>query len=261
MRVHVRWLLVVIGLLIPGLTPLRAQVPVIDALNLVETVQIAYNTYQTYRSLLQEYEVVVRMAQRLGNMQRFRTPDVAFATHELTRYPEGGPLLAAFNHGDPTATGYRRVVRALAALDRTGAIRAELRPHLERAYATIELADSTASLAGHQVGHVRSFSRGLAEVIAALETDTVGGSDDEHQQTAILDRLAATEIVARRQDTAANQLLSHLVEQALVQNKRQRDAEAVVMNMHINSEQHAIAYGRSFFTPASDAQIRAWRQP
>ena len=44
--------------------------------------------------------------------------------------------------------------------------------------------------------------------------------------TAILDKVAAAELLGRRQDMAANQLLSHALEQMLARSKRLRDTEA-----------------------------------
>src|SRR4029077_6087943 len=51
--------------------------------------------------------------------------------------------------------------------------------------------------------------------------------------TAVLDKVAAGELVARRQDVATNQLLSHALEQLLARSKRMRDAEAALMNMRL----------------------------
>ena len=45
--------------------------------------------------------------------------------------------------------------------------------------------------------------------------------------TAILDKIAAGELLARRQDMLSNQLLSHALEQLLARSKRLRDTEAV----------------------------------
>ena len=51
--------------------------------------------------------------------------------------------------------------------------------------------------------------------------------------TAILDKVAAGELLGRRQDMAANQLLSHALEQLLARSKRLRDTEAATMNMQL----------------------------
>lgn len=240
----------------------RAQVPVIDVANIIETTQIAYNTYESWRQLVQQYELLVRMARRAAGMTRYRTPDVPVAFHNPGRYLSGVPLIRALNGGDPSGQAYDSVTRtALRPESALAAMPAAARRNVEREYATIDIADSTGSLAGHQIGHVRSYTAATTAAIRALENDTLGGSDDEHHQTAILDRINAAEIIARRQDTAANQLISHLVEQSLVANKRQRDTEAVAMSMRVSRQRYYRDYSASFFPPSARAAASAWRQP
>ena len=55
--------------------------------------------------------------------------------------------------------------------------------------------------------------------------------------TAILDKVAAGELLGRRQDIATNQLLSHALEQLLARSKRLRDTEAATMNMRLGGLQ------------------------
>jgi hypothetical protein len=239
-----------------------AQVPVIDVAALIQTVQIAYNTYEAYRTLVREYEVLVAMARRHPNMERYRTPDVPFVFHNTAAYPEGAPFLEALNAGDPAGALYARVIRPADRADTLPqSMPTDARLDLGREYATLDVADSTGQMAIHQVGHLRSMSTALAEAIRAIETDTLGGSDNEHGETAILDRLNAASIIARRQDEATNQLLSHYLEQELVSAKRARDAEAIALDLRISQWRYYDDYSRSFFTEASHDQMRAWRQP
>ena len=59
---------------------------------------------------------------------------------------------------------------------------------------------------------------------------------------------------------AANQLLSHVLEQLLVRSKRQRDSEAAVMNMRlVGLRDGRVASGSVVRGAAHD--LRAWRQP
>ena len=51
--------------------------------------------------------------------------------------------------------------------------------------------------------------------------------------TTVLDKIAAGELLGRRQDMAANQLLSHALEQLLARSKRLRDTEASTLNMQM----------------------------
>ncbi|MGH9159866.1 MAG: hypothetical protein ACRD2X_07755 [Vicinamibacteraceae bacterium] len=249
-------------LLVLGPTPASAQWPVIDVTNLIETVRIAKNTWETYQTLRDQYATIERMAKRLPDMEKYRTPDIPFASHDVSRATYARPWLQALNAGDPSGSAYFRVVRSTERPeDVLPALAPDARRNLERAYATLDVADSTAFMGAHQVGAIRGHGGQVAASIRRIEADTLGGPDRYHQQTAILDKLIAAEIIARRQDTATNQLISHLLEQLLVDNKRARDAEAVLMDMRINNLRHYEDYSRSFWSVSSHEEMRAWRQP
>jgi hypothetical protein len=78
--------------------------------------------------------------------------------------------------------------------------------------------------------------------------------------TAVLDKIAAGELLGRRQDMAVNQLLSHALEQLLSRSKRQRDTEAATINMQLTSWRESEAANHAFVAGTSDA-LRTWRQP
>ena len=59
---------------------------------------------------------------------------------------------------------------------------------------------------------------------------------------------------------AANQLLSHALEQLLARSKRLRDTEAATMNMQLDVGATAAAANEAFVAGTGDA-LRTWRQP
>jgi hypothetical protein len=59
---------------------------------------------------------------------------------------------------------------------------------------------------------------------------------------------------------AANQLLSHVLEQLLARSKRQRDSEAAAMNMRLGGLRDGRAAARSVVHGAAN-DLRSWRQP
>jgi hypothetical protein len=240
----------------------QAQVPVIDALNIIEAAKTGYNTYESLQQLLKQYELLVSMGRRAADMGRYQTPAVPVIFHDPSRYVAGAAFLRGLNAGDPTGQIYDSVIRtALRPEPVFGLMTPMARRDFERAYATIDIADSTGAMAEHQVGHVRGYTQAATAAIQTLEADTLGGPDNEHFETAIIDRINAAQIIARRQDTSINELLSHLVEQWLVDTKRKRDTEAVAMNMRIGRIQNYRAYSATFFTASSEAEASAWRQP
>jgi hypothetical protein len=254
--------LTIVALLIAALAvPAHAQLAVVDPGNLAQAVLIAERTLRECQTLWEQYQTVLRMAQRLGNMDRYRTPPIALSRHDASRWLYGSPWLYGLNSGDSRGVLYRRVTRPLdlpdVALDR---LPASARRAVENAYATIEITDSVAQIAGHQVALVRGYSGSMQQAIQALEDDVTDPRSRYHELTAVLDKVAAGELLARRQDVATNQLLSHALEQLLARGKRMRDAEAATMNMRLGGMIYGRAGSTSLVRGAAD-DLRTWRQP
>jgi hypothetical protein len=241
--------------------PAQAQWVVIDPGNLVQTILIADRTLREYETLLDQYETIVRMAKGLGPLDDYRVPAVPITSHGTGQWDYGRRWLQGLNSGDPTGEAYLKVARRL---EPPGAALAQLpapaRQAIERAYATIEITDSVAQMGGHQVALIRGLSGSLQDAIEALEHDVVSTEPGYHEMTAILDKVAAGELVARRQDMAANQLLSHALEQLLARSKRQRDTEAATMNMRLVGLRDGRQASNALVRGTAE-DLRAWRQP
>lgn len=241
--------------------PAHAQFAVLDGANLAQTIQIAERTLQHYNQLRQQYEVIVRMARRLGVLDQYRIPTIPIASHDTSRWTFGAPWLRALNAGDPTGAAYAAsTVPILPTSTMPAGLSAAARRFLDRAYATIEVADSVATLGAHQVALTRGYHGRIQNAVEALERDVLNAAQPYHEMTAVLDKIAAGELVARRQDTAANQLLSHALEQLLVRSKRERDTEAATINMQLTSWRDGRAANDAFVAGTGDA-LRTWRQP
>jgi hypothetical protein len=115
-------------------------------------------------------------------------------------------------------------------------------------------------MAGHQVALSRGYHGRLQSAVQALEDDVLNGQTRYHEMTAILDKIAAGELLGRRQDMATNQLLSHALEQLLSRSKRQRDTEAATINMQLTTWRDGRAANHAFVAGSGDA-LRTWRQP
>jgi hypothetical protein len=250
-----------IVLVLMAAAPMRAQEVVLDPTNLVETILIAERTAREYETLIEQYQTIVRMARGLGALDRYRMPTIGITSHDLSRWPFAAPWLQGLNSGDPYGGLYDQTARVL---ERPGVLLSALPPAarkaIENAYATIELTDSVAVIGANQVALIRDYSRRLQDAIAELQRDVLNPSSDYHQVTAVLDKVAAGELIGRRQDMATNQLLSHALEQLLIRGKRARDTEAVNMNMRLLGMRDGRAAGASLVRGAAD-DLRAWRQP
>lgn len=251
----------VVVLVLALTVPLRAQIVVTDPGNLAQAILIAERTLREYELLWEQYQTILRMSQGLGPMDRYRLPAIGINGHDPSRWPHGSPWLQGLNSGDARGTLYRQTTRRL---DRPAALLEQLPPAgrkaVENAYATIEITDSVAQIAGHQVALVRGYSGALQEATQALEADVLDPRPRYHEMTAVLDKVAVGELVARRQDNAMNQLLSHALEQLLVRGKRLRDTEAAAMNMRLENLRDGRAAGNSVIRGAAN-DLRTWRQP
>ena len=255
--------LIAVATLAVGLAarPVQGQLVVNDPLNTAQAIALVQKTINEYQTLVQQYQTIVRMSQGLQNMERYRTVPISFSLHDPSRFPYGAPWLTALNRGDERGDLYARIARTVqrpsAALTR---LPPDARRAIENAYATIEITDSIAQRGAHQVALVRGYGGSLQSKVQLLENDTLSSVSALHQLTAILDKVAAGELVGRRQDTASNQLLSHALEQLLAQAKRRRDTEVAVMNMRLTAMQRGRDVGRSYIEGSADA-FRSWRQP
>src|SRR5262244_2100007 len=96
-------ILFAVGLIV---VPLRAQIVVIDPGNLTQTILIQERTYQQLDQLRREFEVIQRMAQKLGSLDRYRIPAISVTSHDPSLWDYGRPWIQALNTGDARGTAY-----------------------------------------------------------------------------------------------------------------------------------------------------------
>jgi hypothetical protein len=242
-------------------SPARAQVVVIDPANLIQAILIAERAWRHYDELQRQYRTILRMGQGLGNMERYRTPPIALTRHDAGRWQYGRSWIQGLNSGDATGEAY--LATTLPLLRPTvmpNRLPPSARRALERQYATIEITDSVASMGGHQVALARGYHGRLQGAVQALEGDVLNGLLRYHEMTAILDKIAAGELLGRRQDMLSNQLLSHTLEQLLARSKRLRDTEAATINMQLTTWRDGRVANEAFVSGTGHA-LHTWRQP
>jgi hypothetical protein len=253
--------LAAIVILVVCASPARAQWVVIDPANLAQAILIAERAWRHYDELQRQYRTILRMGEGLGSMEQYRTPPIALTSHDAGRWEYGRSWIQALNSGDATGEAYRATTLPVL---RPTVMPSQLPPSarraLERQYATIEITDSVASMGGHQVALARGYHGRLQEAVQALEGDVLNGLLRYHEMTAILDKIAAGELLGRRQDMLSNQLLSHALEQLLARSKRLRDTEAATMNMQLTTWRDGRAANEAFVSGSGHA-LHTWRQP
>lgn len=256
----VRSFVIIAFIVLLGASPVRAQLAVIDPANLAQAILIVQRAQRHLEELQAQYLTILRMAQGIGRMDRYRTPPFALSSHDAGRWNFGRPWIAALNAGDPDGTAYLATAMPLERPNTPGWLTPPARQTFERQYANVEIADSVAMLGGNQVGATRGYYKDLQRAVQVLEQDVLNPATSYHDLTAILDKIAASELVGRRQDMATNQLLSHVLEQLLARSKALRDMEASVLNMQMVTWRDAEAANRAFRAGTGDA-LRTWRQP
>ena len=189
-----------------------------------------------YQTLRAQYQTIQRMSQGLGGMEGYRMPALAISRHDPGRWTSAAGWLQGLNSGDPAGSAYwataacrcyrpNRAAAAAVAGRRAACSSGSTRPSRSPT--------PSPTMGGHQVGAHARLPRAAAAGRAGLEGDVLNGLLRYHEMTAILDKVAAGELLGRRQDMAANQLLSHALEQLLARGKRLRDTEATTMNMQL----------------------------
>ena len=257
----IRRTLVAIVILAACASPAQAQWVVIDPANLAQAILIAERAWRHYDELQRQYRTILRMGEGLGSMERYRTPPIALTRHDAGRWEYGRPWIQGLNSGDAGGDAYRATtLPVLRPTVMPSRLPPSARRALERQYATIEITDSVASMGGHQVALARGYHGRLQDAVQALEGDVMNGLLRYHEMTAILDKIAAGELLGRRQDMLSNQLLSHALEQLLARSKRLRDTEAATMNMQLTTWRDGRAANEAFVAGTGHA-LNTWRQP
>ena len=254
--------LIILLLLAISAAPLSAQFVVIDPANLTQTILIAERTLDEYNQLRNEFAIVQQMARQLGSLDQYRIPAIGITSHDPSRWIYGRPWIQALDTGDPRGTAYYETAVPLQRPSDADLARLtpDARQEFEDRYATTEITDSVAIIGAHQVALVRDYSNKLQQATQNLEQDVLNPDPNYHQMTAVLDKISAGELLARRQDTMTNQLLSHALEQLLARSKRFRDTEAANANMQLVTWRDGAAANDAFIRGSGDA-LSTWRQP
>jgi hypothetical protein len=181
----------------------------------------------------------------------FENPDVSLSARDY---------LAALNYGDASGAAYLVASHPLVTVPAfVDSLDAAARRELTARLATVNIADATAIAATNDAGRLRYNGRRELAAINSLETDVIDPSGSQ-SATAVLDKISGASLIAARQRQARDQLLTGIVEQLLIDNKRSRDAEVTAMNMQLVNLRDARAANDAFVDGTGDA-LRTWRQP
>lgn len=244
-----------------------AQTPVTD---------IAVTTQSRITAVLQEY---LHLLQRDQNSQLRRMAHRLSMFTDLGKYGVADPprwrihdfedprlfhfsraYNAALNYGDASGLAYLGVSHPLTpAGTLLGPLPSPARRALVARLATVQASDAAIITATHQSGQTRLNGRRELAAIDGLEADVTNGSL-EQSTTAVLDKISGAVLIGARQREARGHLLTGVVEQLLLENKRARDTDAAAVNMQIVAWRARRAANEALVAGAGDA-LRTWRQP
>ncbi|WP_291985026.1 hypothetical protein [Luteitalea sp.] len=245
----------------------HAQITVTDVA--VTTQSRITAVLKEYLQLLQrdEHSQLRRMAQRLSmftDLGKFGVPDAPrwrihdFEDPRLFHFSRA--YNAALNYGDASGLAYLGVSHPLVpAATLVGRLPATARRALAARLATVQASDAAIITATHQSGQTRLNGRRELAAIDGLEGDVTNGTL-EQSTTAVLDKISGAVLIGARQREARGHLLTGVVEQLLLENKRARDTDAAAMNMQIVAWRDRRAANEALVAGSGDA-LRTWRQP
>ncbi|MEQ1574671.1 MAG: hypothetical protein ABL993_10540, partial [Vicinamibacterales bacterium] len=107
---------------------------------------------------------------------------------------------------------------------------------------------------------LRTQGARVVDTIQHMEDDAVSGDPRLHTQAALLNKLNTASVLGLRIAEQTSQTLVGVAEQLLVTNKRQRDAEAKLMNAQLYQWQFGPEYSRDLVSRTAVA-LDTWRQP
>jgi hypothetical protein len=255
-------LVLVLGLAVVAPQPAAAQIPVIDIGQIIQLARVIAVAYRTYQQAALAYNHLVVMSAPLANMMGFKMYPAPVTYHSwLAQSRYANPLFTALNYGDARGQLLMQVLRLVGPLNpMLTKMPWEMRESFERAYANLEVADSMLQRTIHVVGAGRTYMTGeLARSIQQLEDDTLNPHRSWHQPTASMDKIAAGELIAARQQMQHNIQLSALVELEIRKQMEQRDMEADDLNQRLGVLRHPDA--TDGLIDDSAAALDSWRQP
>ena len=262
--------LTILAVVVSGLRPASALV-VTDPATTVKNIITAALKSQMVETLTEEARRVRRMARRLSafaDLARYLVPDPprwrSYRYQDVSLYATA--YEDALNLGDPDGAAYTDITRARSAADTELALlRSEstaAADALVAQLATLDLADSTMMLGTDENGRLRSEGKREMRAIDALERDVTDPSSTQGT-AAVLDKMSAAVLIEARQKQSRLELLTAVLEQLAVDNKRARDSDVAAMNMRLGrmrSVAECVASCPGFLAGSAN-DLRSWRQP
>ena len=229
----------------------HAQWAVFDASNFGEAVeefgqleQMYTTAVQTRDQIISTYNLAYQMSQMPQDLAARYATDFALWTNlpAPNTYGNTSAWVNALDIGSPSqaAQGYRDAVvqvqsypgGSLATQD------AVTQATIQNQYATSELAQGTTTNTLATLGTIRSNSEALAQKLANLDADTYSTDPSQQSEMAVLGKINTATLLQIHSQQDTNQILAASVQQQLVAQKQQIDAQNRAINEAIYFQQN-----------------------
>ncbi len=245
-------MLCLIFLLLALLAPAaHAQFAVFDASNYATALQEFGQLQQMYTTavetrdqIVSAYNLAYHMSQMPQDLAARYATDFALWTNVSApnTYGNTSAWVNALDVGSPSqaAQGYRDAVvqvqsypgGSLAAQD------AATQATIQNQYATSELAQGTTTSTLATLGTIRSNSEALSQKLANLDADTYSTDPSQQSEMAVLGKINTATLLQIHSQQDTNQILAASVQQQLVAQKQQIDAQNRAINEAIYFQQN-----------------------
>ena len=222
---------------------------------------------QTYRQLLSQYDLAVQMSKSLQNMPaRYRAGFSQWRslTTVPNVYQNTGEWVNGVNSGVPStvSSGYQQATQALDQYT-PQEIAGMNSDELQRAtvhYASVELADGANTNAMTTIGNMRADAPAMQSQIANLEADSFSSDPSLNSEVGVLNKINAANVLILRTLQDSNNLRLAALEQQVVESKRERDADATLINTDIDQRANMVNQVQQF-TSGLGSALSGYRLP
>ncbi len=234
------------------LTPAaHAQFAVFDASNFAEAVeefgqleQMYTTAVETRDQVISAYNLAYQMSQMPQDMaMRYQSQASQWTNLSAPNtYGNTSAWVNALDIGSPSqaSQGYRDAVVQVQSYP-GGSLAAQdtaTQATIQNQYATSELAQGTTTSTLATLGTIRSNSESLAQKLTNLDADTYSTDPSQQSEMAVLGKINAATLLQIHSQQDTNQILAASVQQQLVAQKQQIDAQNRAINEAIYFQQN-----------------------
>jgi hypothetical protein len=248
----IRRLLALIFTLLSTLAPAaHAQWTVFDPANYANAVQEFYKLQQAYTTavetrdqIITAYNLAYQMAQMPQNLgARYRSDFAQWTNLSATNtYGNTSAWVNALNIGGASSASQAYNSAVVQVQKYPAGIYSSLDTNTQATvanqYATSELAQGTITSTLATLGTIRSNSEAFSQKLANLESDTYSTDPSQQTQNALLGKISSATLLQIHSQQDTNQLLAASVEQQLIAQKQQIDAQNRAINNAIYFQQN-----------------------